>query len=330
MPQCKYCRQKYTVELWYRREEHAYSVCPDCAAKLAQMKDWGNTALDLGKKAGKAVMSFLEERKRRQKEPSCKPRIRSTNDEGFDDIMGLTDVQWLILSDRQFRVVYNRASEKGVPARVLVRVQEGYAMRSRDPETMKCLGDWYRQGIDGQLDRDYAVAFAWYKKAADLYNADAMYRLADFYRYGRGVKKNVKKAVQYYRQAANKGHPDACFELGECLSEYGSPCEDLREALKWYLKAAELGRADAYEQAGSLYCDGEGGVEQNYEEAVRMLTIAAEKGFSFSQYLLGELYCDGLGVKKDLKMGKYYLSLAASHYCDFAKEALKKRFDIEV
>ena len=68
-----------------------------------------------------------------------------------------------------------------------------------DPEAV------YRKGEDFYFGRgvpqDYEEAVKWYRKAADLGNADAMYSLAVMYSHGRGVQRDPSAAGKWRRKA---------------------------------------------------------------------------------------------------------------------------------
>jgi TPR repeat protein len=62
------------------------------------------------------------------------------------------------------------------------------------------LADSYRSG-EG-VEKDLAKAFQLYRMAAETGHAEAQTRLADSYRNGEGVEKDLAKADQWYRIAA--------------------------------------------------------------------------------------------------------------------------------
>ena len=66
-------------------------------------------------------------------------------------------------------------------------------------------GTVYKKGEDFYFGRgvpqNYEKAAEWYRKAADLGNADAMYSLAVMYSHGRGVQKDLNAAGKWRRQA---------------------------------------------------------------------------------------------------------------------------------
>ena len=104
------------------------------------------------------------------------------------------------------------------------------------------------------------------------------YILADFYRDGRGVEKDLKKYVELLRECANDGSCYAVAELARCYEEGIGVRKSLKEAFKiYYYFYDEHGKMD-------YWCA--------YRVAIYMLN---EWG----------------GAKKDMKEIKYYLNYAA-------------------
>jgi len=59
------------------------------------------------------------------------------------------------------------------------------------------------------VDRDYAEAMTWYRKAADKGNATAMYNVGVLYENGFGVHMDTDKAIEWYKKAAADNSEDA-------------------------------------------------------------------------------------------------------------------------
>ena len=374
MSTCKYCRRRYDDREWLdlvnHRREIPNRVCPTCYYGVGEVKEMGRVAVDVGKKVVKSiangVSSFLEERKRRQKEPSCKPRIRSTNDCGYDDILALTDIQWIILSERQLKTIRNRINDGlfDVPDEVVVKHTKEVARRYRNVEAMLIVGRWYRDGKGG-VEQDYKEAFSWFNKAAELYDPEGLLYVGVFYDRGMGVKKNPKKAAEYYRQAAHKGDRIACHNIAICYSE-GSGVEKSEvkafewmlksaekgfvnaqkcvgdyyyegfgveksdaEAFEWMLKAAENGSVDAQRKIGDYFWDGTG-VKRSEKCTFEWWLRAAQAGDSLATNNVGVLYYKGIGTKKDTKKAKEFLLAAAKQGEDLAKKHLLEYFKIKV
>ena len=89
--------------------------------------------------------------------------------------------------------------------------------------------------------QDYAQAAYWYRKAAELGDATAMFNLAVCYADGEGVPQDLAEAARWYRKAAELGNSHvrghvkprlaACYENGQGVAQ------DQAEADRWYRKA---------------------------------------------------------------------------------------------
>ena len=130
------------------------------------------------------------------------------------------------------------------------------------------------------------------------------------YQFGKGVKKDLTKAIYWYRKAANQGYAMAQYNLGVCYANGRGVAQDYTEAVKWYRKAAEQGYADAQNNLGRLYENGRG-VAQDYTEAVKWYRKAAEQGAAIAQNNLGACYYNGQGAKKDYKLAAFWFMRSA-------------------
>ena len=158
------------------------------------------------------------------------------------------------------------------------------------------LGNCYYYGRG--VEKDYAEAVKWYRKAAEQGLAEAQYELGLCYRDGEGVEKNYAETVKWYRKSAEQGYASAQCALGNCYY-YGRGVEkDYAEAIKWYRKAAEQGQEKAQCALGNCYYHGRG-VEKDYAEAVKWYRKSAEQGYAVGQCNLGNCYYYGRGVEKD-------------------------------
>jgi TPR repeat protein len=108
------------------------------------------------------------------------------------------------------------------------------------------------------VPQDYQTAQDWYKKAADLGNADAMHNLGAMLENGRGISKNLSEAKFWYERAAALVFPPALNALGRLhLAGLGVPKNYLR-AKGLFEQASELGDAKAMNNLGMLYLNGIG------------------------------------------------------------------------
>ena len=77
-----------------------------------------------------------------------------------------------------------------------------------DPDAMRFMGKQHAE------KGDYMKAFEYYTKAAELGDVEAFHCLGLMYNEGRGVQKDMKKAIHHFEQAAIGGHPRSRGVLG--------------------------------------------------------------------------------------------------------------------
>ncbi|MBI3570513.1 MAG: sel1 repeat family protein, partial [Gammaproteobacteria bacterium] len=70
-----------------------------------------------------------------------------------------------------------------------------------DVRAQYAIGRLYEKGKG--VERNFAQAFVWYRKAAEKGHADSEYRLAVGYAYGLGIQKDEGEALSWLRKAAN-------------------------------------------------------------------------------------------------------------------------------
>jgi hypothetical protein len=104
-------------------------------------------------------------------------------------------------------------------------------VKKNDPVAMAQMGKkHYGEG-------DYGKALEYWTKAAELGDANAHFCLATLYYEGKGVEKDMKKAVYHYEQAAIGGHPNA----RSILANYEMKNGRFKRAAKHLIIAANLG-----------------------------------------------------------------------------------------
>ena len=121
----------------------------------------------------------------------------------------------------------------------------------------------------------------WEAKRVD--NAKAEFLLGTYYYVGAGVEKDFAEAVKWYRKAAEQGHAPAQYELGKCYEKGEGVEQDYTEAFKWFYKAAEQGYIPALNYLGFCYAEGKGVTQDDtesekwYRRATEQLTKEQEK-----------------------------------------------------
>ncbi len=199
-----------------------------------------------------------------------------------------------------------------VIARRLPRLQK--QADSGDADAQLNLGLMYANGKG--VPKDVAKAVEWYQKAAAQGNAKAQFNLGVAYANGAGVPKDVAKAMEWYQKAAARGHARAQRILWLMYrSGIGVPKDDAK-AVEWLQKEAAQGGANAQAVLGTVYRTGEG-VPKDYAKAVEWYQKAAAQGDVYAQIQLGGMYRTGEGVTKDAaKAVEWYQKAATQGYVE--------------
>ena len=169
------------------------------------------------------------------------------------------------------------------------------------PEAMFYIGDCYSRGALG-LQADVKEAFTLYQSAAKANHAQAAYRVAVCCEMGQdeggGTRKDPVKAMQWYKRAAQLGDVPAMYKMGiiQLKGLLGQP-RNPREALVFLKKAAERADAEnphALHELGLLHENGSEGVPKDERYSKDLFVRCANLGYKFSQYRLGCAYEYGL------------------------------------
>ena len=173
------------------------------------------------------------------------------------------------------------------------------------------MGKRFYYGVSNwEVNHNYEKAIYWYSIAAESGNNEAICELANCYSDGKGVQKDVNKALELYKKAASNGYGFACVSIGG-LFKYGDLGPNYEEALKWYKKAVEMGEDYAQEYVTEME-DKINGIEQNEKKFLEKIISGEEVGGTFGiaykcalagdptgQALLGEFYYIGFRVKQN-------------------------------
>jgi TPR repeat protein len=115
-----------------------------------------------------------------------------------------------------------------------------------------------------------------------------MYNLALAYEQGRGVRKNLRRAMELYAQAAELGDVDAQLALGWAFLNGMVDPPDYMSAFRWYRQAAKQGSASALFSLGQMFMEGLG-VPCSRGRAARYFRAAAAAGHAKATELLRDL-----------------------------------------
>jgi len=91
-----------------------------------------------------------------------------------------------------------------------------------------------------QLAECYKVAASWYRKAAEQGSLAGQLRLAELYRDGRGVSRDMAHAAEWYRKAADQGDAGAQGTLAVLYSMGQGIAQSYSDAYYWFDLAAKV------------------------------------------------------------------------------------------
>lgn len=181
-------------------------------------------------------------------------------------------------------------------------------------EALRILADCYGTGTLG-LERDYAMALAYYTHASKHGHVEATYRTGVCHEFGIGTERNQERAIQFYRKAAHFKHAMGMYKYGMFLLLLKSPSNTtsiLPKAVSWLERAAAAGQADAIYALSMVHLQ-----QQHYEindpqYALDLLHYAADKlNHVPSQCKLGEAYELGRLTEPNDTLSFYWYARAA-------------------
>lgn len=130
-------------------------------------------------------------------------------------------------------------------------------------------------------DTAVAKAIDGLEQAAALGHPPAQFQLAEFYKLGQGVPKDLTQARIWYQRAANGGNVLAMHRLGVMTARGEGGPADTEAAIGWFEKAANHGLVDAQYNLGTLYSqedDGSGSSIRDAGKAYYWYSLAARGG----------------------------------------------------
>ena len=196
----------------------------------------------------------------------------------------------------------------------------------------KVVLDVIRQGEPLKLEVVLGVipsdeeAFVANRKGAELGNARAQSALANQYRYGQGLEKDLAGALKWFQKSAEQGDSYAETSLASMYSSGEGVSKDENEALKWRRRAAEQGDEDAMCSLAEAYKSGTGGISKDSSEAIKWFRRAAQKGSPGAQFSLGQIYRQGEGVPVDTDEALKWYRMGAEQGNYASQNILKSQF----
>lgn len=134
-----------------------------------------------------------------------------------------------------------------------------------------------REGIEAYKNNDFVTARQHWEPLAAEGDLNAIFNLAQLYRLGRGVDKDLAKAEALYLQAAEGGLVAAQGNLGTLYYFSVPDAPRVEPALRWWRRAAVQGDARSQYLLGVLYFNGSQ-LERDHARAYGWTLLAARSG----------------------------------------------------
>lgn len=136
--------------------------------------------------------------------------------------------------------------------------------------------DFLRQGNAHYAAGRPDLAVAYYLKAAEYDDVEAMFDLGYAFYHGEGITQDYPSAVMWFKRAANKQYPKAEYNLAFCYMNGLGVAADYDKALKLLMASANHGFDQARLTLSECYEHGVL-VEQDIEESKRWKRMVSEK-----------------------------------------------------
>ncbi|KAF0412043.1 calmodulin-dependent protein kinase [Gigaspora margarita] len=247
-------------------------------------------------------------------------RSRSSNNYLFDDLWKqfseLTNLgyEFSQISEKIKEIIKNQNQENN----------KIFTILNETPNlslNFQCLfGFFYLMGIGTDAYPD--TAFEIFKKVAHGNNAIGKFYLAECFRNGYGIKKDLKKVV-FYHEKASEECARSFNSLGLCYLNGKGVKKNKQKAFEYFRKSYENGCISAYNKLGSCY---ELGIftGKNKEEAFKHYQMAANCNIPSGQGNVARCYKKGIGVTKDIRLAKEWYKKAADNGNKYSKDKLNK------
>lgn len=170
--------------------------------------------------------------------------------------------------------------------------------------------DWLARG-----GREQAVqAYGCLELLARKGHAESQAALGLAHETGRGLEKDYAKAFYWHRKAADSGHAESMKNLGVMYENGQGVGKDMARAETWYRRAAVAGNAKAQRNVGRFFLEGLNG-ESNEAEAIRWFRSAARQGDAKAQFALAQILSRS-AQEKDRIEAYAWLAHAAAGFDD--------------
>ena len=195
--------------------------------------------------------------------------------------------------------------------------------------SMVKLGHLLEFGIGGDTSLEQAVV--WYRKAMDLGDGEACYKLALLARQGKGLAVSEAEAFKLFLQAGIREFAPAATEIGDAYRFGTGITPDPFAAVTWLSRAVEAGDPDAMVSLSEMMLSSQG-IPYNASLLGQLTQRAFTVGNPRAGLLLARMAERGIGDEKNLPKALALYRWAAEKKMTEAveaAEALQKNFTAE-
>ena len=182
------------------------------------------------------------------------------------------------------------------------------------------IAEMYEHGIGVSKDNFKAVTL--YEKAAKKEFPLAMFRLGMIYL----EKKEYTKALAWFKKAADLQNGDAMGEIGKLHILKRIPNSNIDEAVVWLERGVESGSAIAMNSLAYVLHNGLDG-NRDIIKAVNLLKQAAEKEDPVACLNIGKVYIIGKDIEQNIDLGISYVKKAAAYNTTKAMHYLGEMYE---
>ena len=188
----------------------------------------------------------------------------------------------------------------------------------------------YSRALTLEASGDFQGAVKELRMAAVGGSAYAQARLADYYNYGRSVRRDRTKAMWWLQRSAAAGNSLAARRIAEMLlrTHEGLISPAYRTAMHWYARAAEMGDVNSMLELARFSLNPITNREKpNPTAAAEWYTKAASLGNQKAQLALAEIFSSGILGEPDYRSARHELVRAAGNGSSLARARLSNIYE---
>jgi len=167
-----------------------------------------------------------------------------------------------------------------------------------------------KQAIKNYSIKNYKDAYSVFKKLAKS-QTEAAYFLGLMYLNGQYINKDYSLAFKYFKKAWEGLYPDAIYMLGVCYEEGKGTKPSLKQAFELYQAAAKNDSHLAMLKIAKFYEEGIV-VKKSLKTAIELYVKLSKYNNPYAMYKIGSFYLEGKGLKKSMDNAYVWLNKALS------------------